>query len=317
MEEPNALEILQYQVTSLIHLAQGQSILEYALIVFITFMIGRWISSFAQGFATRVIATFFGLIMISDSFRIAGFMVTSGLILGVGLISPHITYFLNYILETVFKVTAFTINTYYIFITIWYKIIRFFRWIISPFTKIKFKRPRFRSRDTNTNSKRRTTHNNSNRRTKNNNYEKEYQEYAKSHYSSYQQQNSSSNNSNSKNTSSSSSSNSYNNNYQEQTYQEEQTTSSQSSGINSNSYHDEVNLEDQLKNDPEYVQFFSTSVHIVLGVDDGMSLKEIRKKYKTLLRIYHPDLNPDIEEIATIISQKINGAFEKIVKMNR
>jgi hypothetical protein len=315
MEEPNALETLQYQVTSLIHLAQGQSILEYALIVFITFMLGRWLSSFAQGFTTRVIATFFGLIMISNSFRIAGFVITSGLILGVGLISPHITYFLNYILETVFKVQAFTINTYYIFITIWYKIIRFFRWIISPFTKIKFKRANFRSKNTSTNNSRKTTYSNSNRRTKNNNYEKEYQEYTNKHYSNYQQQNSSSNNSNNENTSSSSSS--YNNNYQEQTYQEEQATSNQSSGINNNTRHDGVNLEEQLKDDPEYAQFFSTSVYIVLGVDDSMSLKEIRKKYKKLLRIYHPDLNPDIEDIATIISQKINGAFEKIVKMNR
>ena len=84
-----------------------------------------------------------------------------------------------------------------------------------------------------------------------------------------------------------------------------------------NTNHDKINLEDQLKNDPEYAQFFSTSVYIVLGVDDSMNLKEIKKEYKRLLNIHHPDLNHDIEEIATIISQKINGAFEKIVKMNR
>ena len=46
-----------------------------------------------------------------------------------------------------------------------------------------------------------------------------------------------------------------------------------------------------------------------------MSLKEIKKAYRKLLRIHHPDLNPDIEEIATIISQKINAAFEKIERI--
>jgi len=271
MEEQNALTTLEHQVTGLIHLAQGQSILEYALIVFITFMIGRWISSFATGFTTRTIATFFGLIMISDSFRIAGFVITSGLILGVGLIAPHIIYFLNYILETVFKVKAFTINTYYVFITIWYKIIRFFRWIISPFTKIKFKRAKFKSRNTSTNTRRRNTHSNSNRRTKNNNYEKEYQEYARKNYSNHQQQNSSSSSYEENNTNSSNS----NNDYQEKTKQEEQNHSSyrSSSSANSNyqeqtytqdntntnndtSYNDADNLELQLKNDPDYSQFF-------------------------------------------------------------
>jgi len=80
MEEQSQLDITLNQMTQIIHLADGQSIFGYAFIVFFTFMIGRFISSFAKGFFTRTLATLFGLSLISDSFRIAGFTITSGLI---------------------------------------------------------------------------------------------------------------------------------------------------------------------------------------------------------------------------------------------
>jgi len=275
MQEDSQLDVSLNQMTQIIHLAEGQSIFGYAITVFIVFMIGKFISSFAKGFFTRTLATLFGLSLISDSFRIAGFTVTAGLILGIGFVVPHIMYYLNYLLVTFFKVQSFTINTYYILITIWYKIRRFFNWIGTLFTKKSASS--FKENE------------NSNYQSKDSSFgsnEEAYQEYTKKHYHKEQKQQSQSK------------------------QQKKQSSSSYSSSESTKDYSSGNSLEDKLRKDPKYAQFFSSSYYEVLGVDSSMSFKEIKKAYRKLVGMYHPDLNPDNEEVCTLITQRLNRAYE-------
>jgi len=47
----------------------------------------------------------------------------------------------------------------------------------------------------------------------------------------------------------------------------------------------------------------------VLGIADGDTLKEVKKKYRALMRKYHPDINPK----GLAMSQLINEAYDYVV----
>jgi len=49
----------------------------------------------------------------------------------------------------------------------------------------------------------------------------------------------------------------------------------------------------------------------ILGVQSGASPEEIKKRYRQLVKQYHPDLHPDDEEAARKMSE-INAAYEAI-----
>jgi DnaJ like chaperone protein len=60
--------------------------------------------------------------------------------------------------------------------------------------------------------------------------------------------------------------------------------------------------------------------YLILGADRGASLDDIRKRYRDLVRKHHPDrhiaagMPPEMVEIATERLQKINDAYDRIVK---
>ena len=62
----------------------------------------------------------------------------------------------------------------------------------------------------------------------------------------------------------------------------------------------------------EFDQFYSKSAYTVLGVSTDDDYKTIKKEYKRLVRVYHPDLNPDNIKLYNEITQLINGAWEKV-----
>lgn len=49
----------------------------------------------------------------------------------------------------------------------------------------------------------------------------------------------------------------------------------------------------------------------VLGISPDASEEELKKRYRTLVKQYHPDLHPDDEEAARMMSE-INAAYESI-----
>ncbi len=51
----------------------------------------------------------------------------------------------------------------------------------------------------------------------------------------------------------------------------------------------------------------------LLGLREKSTIKEIKLKYKTLMKIWHPDKHPDDVEKATKMSMQINEAYNVIL----
>ena len=51
----------------------------------------------------------------------------------------------------------------------------------------------------------------------------------------------------------------------------------------------------------------------LLGLREKSSIKEIKLKYKTLMKVWHPDKHPTNQAKATKMSMQINEAYETIM----
>jgi len=56
----------------------------------------------------------------------------------------------------------------------------------------------------------------------------------------------------------------------------------------------------------------SPNAYEVLGLKNNATGKEIKKAFRNLAKIYHPDLTQDKKEEHKIIFQKINNAYNKL-----
>ncbi|MEA2091563.1 MAG: J domain-containing protein, partial [Campylobacterota bacterium] len=56
----------------------------------------------------------------------------------------------------------------------------------------------------------------------------------------------------------------------------------------------------------------SESAYTVLGVSVDDDYKTSQKKYRALVKQFHPDLNRDRIKLATEITQKLNNAWETV-----
>lgn len=52
------------------------------------------------------------------------------------------------------------------------------------------------------------------------------------------------------------------------------------------------------------------------SISQNDDFSDIKKSYRVLVRIYHPDLNPDETEQYTETSQNINEAYSKLKKIH-
>ena len=52
----------------------------------------------------------------------------------------------------------------------------------------------------------------------------------------------------------------------------------------------------------------------ILGLKRGATQAEIKKAFKTLAKLWHPDLNPDRVAEATLKMQKINAAYSLLIR---
>ena len=69
----------------------------------------------------------------------------------------------------------------------------------------------------------------------------------------------------------------------------------------------------QPKEEPKtYSRWDSSNYYEVLGISENSTKQEIKKAYRNLAKIYHPDLTLTKEEEYTVILQKINEAYEEL-----
>ena len=240
-----------------------------ALVFFIPFFISKWF----KHIFFRIIAVVIGFAYL-EQWGQTTITKDFNFLVGIALIIPHIKYFFDLVKDTVFNIFMFllalfiqlknaTVNTYFFFITIYYKILRLLNWFIDIYIFLKALigslSERFSSKSE---------------------QKQNYQDYSKS------EQKSNSNN--------------------ERAYEDFK----KSNGYNESKKEEST----KQKVDEKYKQFYSSNPYEVLGVNPSDDFSIIKKSYRALIRIYHPDLNPHDIELFTEISQNLNNAYDKLQK---
>ena len=243
-----------------------------ALVFFVPFFVSKWF----KWIGFRIILVIFGLAFLSDWGQVT---ITRdfNFLIGIALITPHIKYFFDLVKDTLFNIFIFflalfiqlknaTVNTYFFFITIYYKILRLINWFVNIFIFLKafietFSE-RFKTKEQNQNYQDYSNKSEYKEEKQNSNNEKAYEDFKKSH--------------------------GYNESKKEESTEQ--------------------------KVDDKYKQFYSSNPYEVLGVKTSDDFSIIKKSYRALIRIYHPDLNPQDIEFFTEITQNLNNAYEKLQK---
>jgi len=200
------------------------------------------------------------------------------MLVGLGLLLPQLRFSLYFIQDTIQTIKMMTANTYYFFVTIYYKIIRFFNWLKSTFIMLKtffttfsFKKEDYQEQEQS------SKHNYSYHESK---YTKQESSYSHKEEKSYKKQEQRTNSSS---------------HQREQSYQKQEEPTSEPK-----------------KEQGKYGRFSDSSAYVVLGVNPNDDFKTIKIAYKKLVREYHPDLNLNEIEKYTEITQLINSAYEKL-----
>ncbi len=277
----------------------------------VVFLIPYFISRYFEAIIFRIICILFGLALLS-SWQQEAILRDFNFLIGIALIVPHIRYFYEYIRGIIFSIINYfinlfisikntTLNTYYFFLTIYYKVIRVIKWIINIFNSLMifFKLKKSTYKEENSYS---DYSSNSFYKENNNSYDNSYNHYEKKEYSkkeqkySYNEDNSYKKQENYKND------NSYKSEYKSSYKEKEQDLDNNSNSKNN-----------------KYARFYSPSAYIVLGVNVNSNddFKTIKKSYRDLIREYHPDRNIENTKLFTEISQNINSAYEKLKKIHK
>jgi len=212
----------------------------------------------AESLFLHLVYSFLGLYMIlfTQDTRILN---DPKLLVGLGLIIPQIRFIIQFVKDSIYTIKMMSANTYYFFVTIYYKILRFISWIqdvILMFKNFEFKHEK----------KNYSYH-------EENNYQEKKQEQNYNEKDSYE--------------------------YEESSKQEEQTS-----------------YEEPKKDYGEHERFYNSNAYIVLGVSVDDDYNEIKKAYKMLVKIYHPDLHLDEFKLYNEIMQNINQAHDKLKKIH-
>ncbi|MDF1882709.1 J domain-containing protein [Sulfurimonas sp. SAG-AH-194-C21] len=106
------------------------------IFVALLFYVPFHFSKKAESHFFRVFYSFFGIYMIAtmEDTRV---IYDLKMLVGLGLLLPQLIFIVAFIKDTILTIKMMTANTYYFFVTIYYKIIRFINWIKSTFLMIK------------------------------------------------------------------------------------------------------------------------------------------------------------------------------------
>jgi len=339
-------------VSTLVSDIQSFTIQVFITIVIIFWLIKK-VSSFFQSDFFRFLTLGLGLYSLSFVFKEYDKTILFNLKLyvGIALIYPHIEHYIYSVQDKYYQMKYATINSYYFAITVYYKTIRLFKaiiwftvtlvylfiWIIqlgiNTFTLLFLGISALYEKISKANTD-----------TKINifyeywqwykddwNYQQEQRNYARDEYrdwykgtkfyfknpsqaSEFKQSSNSSQNSSSKESEN-------NHNWQKEyedwfkknksnEYQQQREHKQNSN----DEYKQKSSSENKKSHDEKYERFFEGNYYTILGVQQGASFSEIKKAWKDLVNIYHPDRNPDNEILYTQITQKINEAYDYFKK---
>lgn len=256
------------------------------IFVALLFYVPFHFSKKAETLFFHLLYSFFGIYMIAtmEDVRV---IYDVKMLVGLGLLLPQLTFIVQFVKDTIQTIKMMTANTYYFFVTIYYKIIRLINWIKSTlkmikifFTTFSFKKEDYQEQE------------------QHSQHDYSYHERGEKFYDGSKD---------------SKQENNYSQNEEKSYKQQEQKTNS-SSQQEKQSYQKQ---EAPKKEYGKYGRFSDSSAYIVLGVNPNDDFKTIKKAYRKLVREYHPDLNPNEIEKYTEITQLINSAYEKLEKYKK
>jgi len=294
------------------------------MLIFISF--AWFISKFAKATIPRLLFISVGLYLIISSALVSDqILYDVDTLFGIGVILPHISFFIAWIAQIYEDFKQATIDTYVFGLTIYYKTINFFLWfydtykkIYSFFTKKERSQEQEEQKDYYQKQQYRDFGNFSREKTnRRNNQQEEKKEYESDFSSSNEET------SQKKESSSYKSEENKQNfdNSQEEKSQKEQDQESETNYSKRETHEeetsDELSLEEQLMRDERYKHLFSQSIYTILGVNASDDFETMKKSYRKLAHEYHPDKHRDETEKYNILFKRINHAYEWAVKLHK
>ncbi|WP_298753784.1 J domain-containing protein [uncultured Arcobacter sp.] len=106
------------------------------ILVSLLFYVPFHFSKKAETLFFHLLYSFFGIYMLftMEDTRI---IYDLKMLVGLGLLIPQIRFIIQFTKDTIQTVKMMTANTYYFFVTIYYKIIRFINWVKSTYSMLK------------------------------------------------------------------------------------------------------------------------------------------------------------------------------------
>jgi len=106
------------------------------IIIVLLFFVPFYFSKKAETLFFHLLYSFFGLYMIAtmEDTRV---IYDVKMLVGLGLLLPQLKFIQYFTIDTIQTIRMMTTNTYYFFITIYYKILRFIDWIKSTYIMLK------------------------------------------------------------------------------------------------------------------------------------------------------------------------------------
>jgi|GEM_PF-3068030 len=242
--------------------------------IFIAF--AWFISKFAKNTIPRLLWIGVGLYLIISSAMVSEqILYDIDTILGIGFILPHINFFFRWLHDIYLDIKQASIDTYVLFLTIYYKIRNFFLWFFDTYKKIHtfFTKSKYKDKS------------------QNKRYQQDYyQEQQKQYYSEHEHQGQ-------KFYDRAKQRREQREQEQESYSFEEDSTQQEEPSNDEQAYQEfyeeykekqdqsqaqkDIPLEEQLKNDPRYTHLFSDSPYIVIGVSADDDFKTMKKAYSS------------------------------------